>query len=313
MPKAPRLPQSGSIAWLGSRVIESVYLQRLDERPIGSPPATGHVPEGEPTATIRSSSNGVVLAFDQKGLLALAQRADSVIEMVPQVGDQVAAGDPLFRVFKESAALLQTSLCESIALGQERTLEQDPTFVFRILVDVALKGLSPAINDPTTAVLALDRIHHLLRIVGNRQLNTGQMRDKTGRLRFVYRTPDWEDFVHLAVTEIRHCGCTSIQIARRLRAMLEDLIQSVPEARAVLLRQELALLRRSAERAFAEPEDRALAEEAARLRREFGVSTGWQRGPFFEVQSERFALIAVDTGVLRRVDTTLSMAAAALT
>src|SRR5579864_1880909 len=43
--------------------------------------------------------------------------------------------------------------------------------------------------------------------------------------------------------------------------------------------------------------------EAARLRREFGVSTGWQRGPFFEVQTERFALIAVDTGVLRRVDT----------
>src|SRR5262249_31887692 len=47
----------------------------------------------------------------------------------------------------------------------------------------------------------------------------------------------------------------------------------------------------------------AMIQEAARLRREYGVSTGWQRGPFFEIQTERFALIAADTGVLRRVDT----------
>jgi uncharacterized membrane protein len=180
--------------------------------------------------------------------------------MIPQVGDHVAAGDPLFRVFEGGVALPATALCASIAVGQERTLEQDPTFAFRIIVDVALKALSPAINDPTTAVLALDRIQHLLRIVGNRHLDAGQTRDGTGRLRLVYRTPDWEDFVHLAVTEIRLFGGESIQIARRLRAMLEALIQVVPEARAALLRQELALVHRSAERAFVEPEDRALAD-----------------------------------------------------
>jgi uncharacterized membrane protein len=75
----------------------------------------------------------------------------------------------------------------------------------------------------------------------------------------MYRTPNWEDFVQLAVTEIRHFGGTSIQVARRLRAMLENLIQTVPEDRSALLRQELALLTRSAERYFSEPEDRALA------------------------------------------------------
>jgi uncharacterized membrane protein len=91
-------------------------------------------------------------------------------------------------------------------------------------------------------------------------LGAGHIRDGTGRLRLVYPTPNWDDFVHLAVTEIRHVGGKSIQIARRLRAMLEDLVQALPEARAVLLRQELALLHRSAERCFAEPEDLALAE-----------------------------------------------------
>jgi uncharacterized membrane protein len=244
----------------GCRVIESVYPHRLTERPEGVQSATADIPDGEPTATITSPTEGVVLAFDVEGLLRLAQRADCFIEMVPQVGDQVAAGDPLFRVFRRGAAVPASALCESIAVGQERTLEQDPTFAFRIIVDIALKALSPAINDPTTAVLALDRIQHLLRIVGNRHLDNGQLRDSTGQLRLAYRTPDWEDFVHLAVTEIRHFGGESIQIARRLRAMLETLIPAVPEARAVLLRQELALLHRSAERAFVEPEDRALAE-----------------------------------------------------
>ena len=94
-------------------------------------------------------------------------------------------------------------------------MEQDPAFAFRIIVDIASKGLSPAINDPTTAVLALDQIHHLLRNVGQRWLDDDRVRDSQGRLRLIYRTPGWEDFVHLAVTEIRHYGGTSIQIARR--------------------------------------------------------------------------------------------------
>jgi uncharacterized membrane protein len=127
-------------------------------------------------------------------------------------------------------------------------------------VDIACKGLSPAINDPTTAVLAIDQIHHLLRDVGQRRLDDERVRDRTGRLRLLYRTPDWEDFVKLAVTEIRHFGGASIQVARRLRAMLENLIQTLPEERTMLLRQELELLHRSSQHFFREPEDRALAE-----------------------------------------------------
>jgi uncharacterized membrane protein len=216
--------------------------------------------DGEPTRTIPSQRDGVVLAFDIPGLVSLAQRADCVLELVPQVGDFVAVGDPLFRVFQGGATLPADTLSQSVAVGQERTLEQDPSFAFRIIVDIASKGLSPAINDPTTAVLALDQIHHLLRDVGQRHLDDGRVRDRAGRLRLVYRTPDWEDFVRLAVTEIRQFGGASIQVARRMRAMLENLIQTLPEERAGLLRQELNLLHRTGERFFKEPEDRALAE-----------------------------------------------------
>ena len=139
-------------------------------------------------------------------------------------------------------------------------MEQDPSFAFRILVDIASKGLSPAINDPTTAVLAIDQLHHLLRNVGNRHLDEGIVHDRSGALRLVYPTPNWEDFVSLAVTEIRQFGGSSIQIARRLRAMLEDLAAIIPAERAVLLRSELKLLQRYAARNFEDPEDKAMAE-----------------------------------------------------
>ena len=248
------------VSELGREVIESLYPHRLAELQEGIAPEVAQVLGEKPATMILSTIDGVVLAFDQEGLLALACRTDCIIELVPQVGDYLASGDPLFRIFQGGETIPVKALCQSIAVDQERTLEQDSTFAFRIMVDVASKALSPAINDPTTAVLALDQIHHLLRKVGDRYLDTGQVRDASGRIRLIYRTPDWEDFVRLAVTEIRHFGGESIQVARRLRGMLENLIQTLPGTRATLLRQELILLHRSAERFFAEPEDRALAE-----------------------------------------------------
>lgn len=247
-----------SVADIGRRVIEDVYPRRLgDEAARAAPDAA---PQEAPSRTVVSNRYGAVRAFDVAGLMALAQEADCVIELAPQVGDFIAKGDPLFRIYGNGAALSDPVLQNAVAVGQERTLEQDPAFAFRIIVDVASKGLSPAINDPTTASLAIDQIQHLLRTVGERRLDDERVRDKAGKLRLLYRTPDWEDYVHLAVTEIRQFGGTSIQIARRLKAMLESLIQTLPEERAELLKRELRLLQRSAERFFPEPEDRELAD-----------------------------------------------------
>lgn len=249
-----------AVAELGRDVIQSVYPHPMTEGRSGISPDAAEVFARKPTQTIFSSNDGVVVAFDVAGLNAFAQRADCTIELAPQVGDHIAVGDPLLHIYGGGAVAVD-HLAHSVVVGFERTLEQDPTFAFRIMVDIASKGLSPAINDPTTAVLALDQIHSLLRFVAGRNLDTGEVRDSTGHLRLVYRTPDWEDFVSLAVTEIRHFGGESIQIARRLRAMLENLIETLPAQRGEMLRAELGLLKRSAERFFADPEDRALAEE----------------------------------------------------
>jgi uncharacterized membrane protein len=248
-----------SVAAEAHRVIESVYPRRLTDAPETVSEAADGL-DKQQSRVVPSIRSGVVLAFDVSGLVALGTRHDCVIELAPQVGNFVAPGDPLFKVIGASDLPL-SSLFDSIALGAERTMEQDPAFALRVIVDIASKGLSPAINDPTTAVLAIDQIHHLLRQVGRRRLDNERVQDAASRVRLIYRTPNWEDFVVLAVTEIRQFGGASIQIARRLRAMLENLIATLPAVRAEPLRRELQLLKKSAERFFHDPEDRALADE----------------------------------------------------
>jgi uncharacterized membrane protein len=201
----------------------------------------------------------IVLAANLDELIGEAERSNGVIEVVPQVGDFIATDEPLFNLYGGATSLNVESLRSAIAFGPERTMEQDPTFAYRIIVDIALKALSPAINDPTTAVIAIDQLHRLLRKAGNQNLRTDEIAGKSGQLRVIFRTPNWEDFVHLAFTEIRQCGAQNIQIARRLRAMIENLIQTLPKHRHPVLQSELDLLDRDIERQFINPEDRALA------------------------------------------------------
>lgn len=203
--------------------------------------------------------SGIVLAVNLTGLVAEAQRADGIIEVVPQVGDFLAFGEPLFYLYGNAGAIDDHKLLSLVALGSERTMEQDPIFSFRIEVDIALKALSPAINDPTTAVLAIDQLHRLLRIVGERSLSDNEITDKNGQLRVIFRTPNWEDFVHITFREVRQCGAGSIQIARRLRSMVINLTHTLPEHRHHALREELELLDRAIAQLHTFPEDLALA------------------------------------------------------
>jgi len=242
----------------GRKVIEEVYPHLLD----GADQAVAEAAaafDAAPVRTVVANQTGVVLAADFEGLIELACRADGAIEFVPQVGDFITSGDPLFRLYGRGETIADPLLLDSVAIGAERTMEQDPAFAFRVIVDVAAKALSPAINDPTTGVLALDQVHRLLKSVGRRQLDTGRVRDAGGATRLIYRTPDWDDFVGLAVTEIRQFGGSSIQIVRRMRAMLENLIEVLPSERAAQLRVELDLLNRTIEHDFREPEDRRRA------------------------------------------------------
>jgi uncharacterized membrane protein len=127
------------------------------------------------------------------------------------------------------------------------------------LVDIAIKALSPAINDPTTAVQALDQIQdHLLRL-GRRRLEIGAMRDSQGILRLVVPHPTWEDFLRLAFDEIRFCGATSVQVMRRMRALISDLLAALLEERRPALEHHRERLNATIARTFADEEEKLAA------------------------------------------------------
>jgi uncharacterized membrane protein len=111
-----------------------------------------------------------------------------------------------------------------------------------MLVDVAIKALSPAVNDPTTAVQALHAIEDVLRYASSRHLSIGVVTDDEGQARLIYPTPTWADLVSLALDEIRCFGAGQYQVVRRLRSLIEDLLVDLPVDRRPVLEAQLALL-----------------------------------------------------------------------
>jgi uncharacterized membrane protein len=263
---AARLLRPVNIVWRisqqGRQVIDDVYPHEIS----APPPAPAQPQEklGSPARAIKHRDlSAIVIAVNLDALVAEAKRVDAIIELVPRVGDFVAKDDFLFRLRGSGATKVDDRFLRAqVAFGRERTIEQDSTFAFRVIVDIAIKALSPAINDPTTAVIAIDQLQRLLRAVGSRDLRDERITDSDGRLRLVFHTPNWKDFVDLTFSEIRLYGAGNFQVIRRLRAMIESVSESLPERRTAALREVLDLVDRVAERAYLFPEDLALARVA---------------------------------------------------
>ena len=151
-----------------------------------------------------------------------------------------------------------------MAVGDERTMRQDPGFAFRLLADISSKALSPGVNDPTTAAQALDQIELLLRLLAPRRLMPGVLRDEAGEVRFVYRAPSWDDFLSIALDETRLFGATSVQVTRRLQALLEDLHEAVAPERRPAVEVQQAMLESIVLSTYEEPADRRIALTADR-------------------------------------------------
>ena len=138
-------------------------------------------------------------------------------------------------------------------------MRQDPGFAFRLLADISSKALSPGINDPSTATQALDQIEVLLRQLAQRRLTPGVVRDPNDCVRLRYPAPSWEDYVSLALDETRQYGEGSIQVARRLKALLHSLGRAVPPYRRPAIDARLALMGSSVQRGFSDEVDRTAA------------------------------------------------------
>jgi uncharacterized membrane protein len=242
--------------------------------PAAVPGTVDPVPLGAPVTPVRATDGGVVQAVNVAALVRTAARHECVFVLPQLIGDYVAPGTVLVEVHGGMATVDPDRVRGLVALGAERTIEQDPAFALRVLVDIAIRALSPAVNDPTTAVQVLNHIESFLCAVGRTPLpDRVVLADEHGRPRLVLPGRSWEDYLQLAVAEIRHYGATSLQVCRRLRALFEGLLGSAAEVHLPSVRAELALLDESVERSFDDPARRALARTADRQ----GIGGGFRR------------------------------------
>ena len=241
----------------GRSVIEKVY------PPLGAPMATVAPEElqqyPQTQTLLHKGRPRAIQGLDERKLLASSLAAGGIVEVISSPGDFVVEGSVLLRICAGARTIDEQALREAFEMGEERTFEQDPRYAIRLLVDIGIKALSPAVNDPTTAVQALDQIEDLLRRLGSRRLEIGAIRDKRGNLRLVIPHPAWEDFLVLAFEEIRFYGATSVQVIRRMNALVNDLIFALPQERHPPLQHYKQKLNATIASAFENAEDRQQA------------------------------------------------------
>ncbi|MEU1125732.1 DUF2254 domain-containing protein, partial [Streptomyces sp. NPDC005899] len=219
-------PVVDHIARESFRVVGRVSGEPAGDEPL--PPETARV--------VHRGRAGVLRDVHVARLVRAAGRQGVVLRLLPRIGDFLVPGTPLFAVHG-GAAPPAHRLRYTVFVGVERTLHQDLTFGLRQLSDIALRALSTAVNDPTTAVQCLDRIVQCLATVVHHPLGPVHHRDRRGEVRLVRDGPGWTDVVDLAFEEIRWCATGSPQVTRRLLAGIDDLLRLAPDGRrAPLLR-----------------------------------------------------------------------------
>jgi uncharacterized membrane protein len=231
-----------SIAAEARAVIEDLYPDAAAEAPRTSPQPADD--ESEDTTVTWSGSAGYVQSLDRERLLAFVeeQRADVVLRV--GAGGFLVHGQPLLVVRKpgDATSAAEAGLESMVRVGPERTMSEDPEFGLRLLVDVALRALSPSLNDPSTANQAIDRLHELLALLRGREITSPLVLTAGQGARAHLPTPDWDDYVRLATSEIGLACRTVPQVRRHLREMIESLQRDAAAPRQPALRRAQAEL-----------------------------------------------------------------------
>ena len=189
----------------------------------------------------RGGQFGVILGVDRGRLVQLGRQYDCVLQVLPNVGEYLPLGAALVAVHGGPGPT-EDAVRRCFHLGRSRTMYQDSLYGIRQLVDVASQALSPAVNQPTTAVVVIDRLEELLLRIARRPQPTGFFVDGDGVVRLIHPEPTWAETVDLAFTEIALYGASSPAVTRRLAAGYELLHESIPVDLRVDVNRHVALL-----------------------------------------------------------------------
>ena len=218
----------------GREVIDGLYTQHATaaDPVVGPDRAAAAQAADQPPQAIRwPRAAGVLQIIDVPRVLRAAERARAVIAFKVGAGETIAEGATVALVRGHTTPELERELLKAFTVGEERTFEQDPALALRLLADIALRALSPAVNDPTTAVQALDAMDGLLRVLATRDLNVGHVADGDGTTRIKLVLPTWEDYLAVALDEIIALPAPSPNVSRRIQRLLDELGTITPPSR----------------------------------------------------------------------------------
>ncbi len=182
-----------------------------------------------------STQDGYVQAIDESGLMQLACDRDLLLHMRAQPGDFIATGTPLADVLMSGEVQADNSLAdelsrtlnESVVAGIRRTPRQDPECAIEELVEIAVRALSPGINDPFTAMNCIDRLGAALGRLSEGELPSGYRYDDTGSLRLVIGRTSFASALDTAFNQIRQHSQDNVAVTSRLLQALASIANHV--------------------------------------------------------------------------------------
>ena len=236
-------------------------------------PGAATYPQAPPeAAAFRARRSGYIQVVHADRLMAVAARENVHVLLAYRVGDHVVSGSPLAYLWRSDggpvdAGRFDAAMRDAVRLGFERTLEQDAAFGIRQLVDAASKALSPAVNDPYTAVQAIDHLAVIMASLARRHQGTAVHATAAGTT-ITVPAFGFADYLDLACAQIRRYGCGEPTVVRELLDLLGSTAHCTTQPdRVAAIRAQLDLLMADAERCVAQQLDlvplRAAAERLA--------------------------------------------------
>jgi uncharacterized membrane protein len=216
-------PTLSAIAARGRGVLDDLYPR----------PGPDSRPPGAPLPPLRRAvawphRQAILQQLDLRQL-AGADAGGAVIVLRARIGDTLQRGKVVADLHGGDAS--DAVVLGGLVTGQERTFGQDPLFAFRLLADIGLRALSPAVNDPATAVQVLDTIESLLVPLASRDLDVAEIADDTGAVKIVLALPSWDDYLRIALEDLIESASRSPMVLLRARALLTGLLDAAPPQR----------------------------------------------------------------------------------
>ena len=215
-------PTLSAIAGHGRVILDDLY-----RRPYAAdrPPGVRLPPRRR--AILWPHRQAVLQQLDLGRLLAAAGGA--VVVLRAGIGETLQQDDLVADLHGGEVA--DEAVLRGLVTGPERAFDQDPLFAFRLLADIGMRALSPAINDPATAEQVLDTMESLLRALVARDLDVADVADDAGTVRVVLALPSWDDYLGIGLDDLIESAAQSPMVLLRARALLTTLLNAAPPAR----------------------------------------------------------------------------------